>query len=236
MNLNYKYLIGIIAAIAVAALAVNLIFFDKGPSTGFKASANVVEVTDKNFEQEVLNSKIPVVIDFNADWCQPCKTYKPVFHKVADQYAGKVKFVSINVDNAPAVANLFGVQAIPATVFLSETNNIISAGAVSGALNEETLKKFLDFCLQPGAKLIPLFEKRDPNAPKPNDPNAQPAPKGDGTQVAPSPTVDPNTTPAPGPKAEPAVDPFAPKPNGEPSIVDPLPAPKNEPKPIDTES
>lgn len=161
MSFNAKSVLGILAAVAVAALAVNLIFFDKGPQPpAFAPSANVVEVTDLNFEQEVLNSKLPVIINFNADWCAPCKQYKPVFHKLADQYAGKVKFVSIDVDKAPGVAAIFQLQAIPATLFLSEKNNVISAGGAEGALTEEQLKKLVDYCLTPDAKLLPLFEKK----------------------------------------------------------------------------
>ena len=175
MSSKAKTILGIIAVTAFLALAINVLFFDKGPTPPVTTSANVVEVTDKNFQSEVLDSKIPVLIDFNATWCGPCKTYSPIFHKVADQYAGKVKFVSIDVDKAPAVANLFGITVIPATVFLSETNGVISAGAASGALDEATLKKLVDYCLTPGAKLIPLFERKKPgdaNDPAATDPNA----------------------------------------------------------------
>lgn len=237
MSSKAKTILGAIAVTAFLALAINVMFFDKGPSPTKVTSANVVEVTDKTFQTEVLDSKIPVIIDFNATWCGPCKTYSPVFHKVADQYAGKVKFVSIDVDKAPAVANLFGISAIPATVFLSETNGVISAGAASGALDEATLKKLVDYCLSPGAKLIPLFERKKPGDTA--DPNAAPtapkddsgAPKNDATPTKPD-TVTPKTddpTPIiPKENSAPVLQPL-PKDNEFPR-VDPLPHNDGPPK------
>ncbi|MDZ4833757.1 MAG: thioredoxin domain-containing protein [Candidatus Melainabacteria bacterium] len=238
--MKLKTLLGIIAAVALSALAINLIFFDKGPQpAAFKPSVNVVEVTDANFEAEILDSKLPVVIDFNATWCAPCKQYKPVFHKVADQYVGKVKFISIDVDKAPAVAALFGLKSIPATVFLSEANGIINGAGAQGALQEADLKKMLDLCLQPDAKLIPLFQKRPvaPNPPK-NDGTKPDAPKDD----APAVDAPKDATPAVDAPKEvvPAVDHLridinkepqadAPKP-GAAETADPKP-PELEPKP-----
>lgn len=198
--MKLKQVLLILGGIALAVLAINLAFFDKGPQpAAFKPSANVVEVTDKNFEDEVLNSKVPVVIDFNATWCQPCKQYTPTFHKVADQYVGKVKFISIDVDKAPGVTSLFGLNAVPVTVFLSETNGTISGAAGSGALSEDQLKKLLDTALAPGAKLVPLFQKKpidanDPtNGVKPDAPKdsvAPDAPKDDATPKTDAPKTD----------------------------------------------
>jgi thioredoxin 1 len=183
--MKLKSVLGILALVGVAALAVNLIFFDKGPQpAAFKASTNVIEVTDQNFEEEVLNSKVPVVIDFNATWCAPCKQYKPIFHKVADQYVGKVKFISIDVDQAPGVATLFGLKAIPITVFLSETDSTISGTAAPGALTEDQLKQMVEDSLKPTAKLKPFLKKKPidvapaaPDAPKSDDaPAVEPKP------------------------------------------------------------
>lgn len=129
-------------------------------------SVNVVEVTTATFEKEVLNSDVPVIIDFNATWCGPCKTFKPVFNAAADQYKGKVKFVSIDVDKSPEVAALFGIQAIPTVLFLkTNADGSISGGAAQGALNAEQFKKLLDYCLDPNAKLIKIFDKKA-DAPK----------------------------------------------------------------------
>lgn len=188
--MKLKTLLGIVAAIALSVLAIDLIFFDKGPQPAtFKASANVVEVTDQNFEDEVLNSKVPVVIDFNATWCGPCKQYSPIFNKVADQYVGKVKFISIDVDKAPGVASLFGLKSIPFTLFLSESNGTISGGAGSGALTEAQLKQLLDTCLKPGAKLVPIFQKKPIDANDPTNGTKPDAPK-DATPKTDAPKTD----------------------------------------------
>jgi thioredoxin 1 len=189
--MKLKTLLGILALVAVSALAIDLIFFDKGPQPAvFKASTNVVEVTDQNFEQEILNSKIPVVIEFNATWCGPCKQYTPIFHKVADQYVGKIKFVSIDVDKAPNVAALLGLKAIPFTLFLSESNDVISGAAAAGAITEDQLKQMLDTCMKPGAKLVQIFQKKaiDGTDPKGNGttPKTE-TPKIDAPKDAPEP-------------------------------------------------
>lgn len=200
MSQKTKIVIGVIVGTAFAALAINLIFFDKGPQPPvFKPSPNVVEITEQNFQTEVIDAKIPVVIDFNATWCGPCQKYAPTFHKVADEYAGKVKFVSVDVDKAPAVAALFGVTSIPATLFLSEKDGVISAGGAAGALDEQTLKTLLDYCLQPDAELLPIFRRRtpadntDPNAPKDQTPaSKEPNASPNGQNVMPAKPGGPN--------------------------------------------
>lgn len=70
-------------------------------------------VTEATFEKEVLQSELPVMIDFHADWCQPCKQQTPIVEEVAGELQGKVKFVSVDVDRAPRIAAAFRVQAIP---------------------------------------------------------------------------------------------------------------------------
>jgi len=72
-----------------------------------------VKLTDENFEQEVLKSDIPVLVDFWAEWCVPCKMLGPIIEELADEYAGKVKICKLDVDDAPATAGQFGVQSIP---------------------------------------------------------------------------------------------------------------------------
>jgi thioredoxin 1 len=72
-----------------------------------------IKLTDENFEQEVLKSDIPVLVDFWAEWCVPCKMLGPIIEELADEYAGKVKICKLDVDDAPATAGQFGVQSIP---------------------------------------------------------------------------------------------------------------------------
>jgi len=75
-----------------------------------------VHVNDENFESEVLNSDLPVLVDFFASWCGPCQMLAPTIEELADEYAGKAKIVKIDVDGAPATSQKMGVQSIPTIV------------------------------------------------------------------------------------------------------------------------
>ena len=81
------------------------------------AGANTREFTDHNFDSDVLQSDVPVLVDFWAEWCGPCRMLGPVIDQLADEYAGKVKVGKVNVDDAPQTAARFAVQSIP-TVML----------------------------------------------------------------------------------------------------------------------
>ena len=74
--------------------------------------------TEANYEAEVVSSDIPVMIDFYADWCGPCKMMGPVVAELAAEYEGKVKIGKCNVDENPAIARQFGVMSIPTFIFL----------------------------------------------------------------------------------------------------------------------
>lgn len=76
----------------------------------------IVHVTDENFESEVVKSDIPVIVDFFADWCGPCKMMGPIFEEVSAKFEGKVKFVKLNVDEAQNSAGTYGVMSIPTLI------------------------------------------------------------------------------------------------------------------------
>lgn len=78
--------------------------------------SNVKEVTDRTFESEVVNSKTPVLIDFYAQWCGPCKMMAPIIDEVAKDYEGKLKVVKVDVDESGEIAATYGVTAMPTFV------------------------------------------------------------------------------------------------------------------------
>jgi thioredoxin len=79
----------------------------------------VVSIQGSRFQDEVVKSPQPVVVDFYADWCGPCKMIEPIVHKLADEYDGKVKFVKIDTDANQDLAMKFGIMSIPTVMFFS---------------------------------------------------------------------------------------------------------------------
>ena len=83
-------------------------------------SENVQNISDADFEQVVLQSDVPVLVDFWAPWCGPCKMVGPVLEQIAGEYAGKAKVVKVNVDDNKQVAGSLGVQSIPTVVLYKD--------------------------------------------------------------------------------------------------------------------
>lgn len=99
------------------------------------------QFTEANFEQEVLQSDVPVVVDFYADWCGPCKMMSPVVEKLADTYADKVKIGKLNTDEAQSLAAKYGVMSIPNIVFFKNGEVVDrQVGAVPQSVLEEKIK------------------------------------------------------------------------------------------------
>ena len=96
---------------------------------------------DKNFEADVLKSEKPVLVDFWAEWCGPCKTLAPILDKVAKDYAGKLQVVKVNIDENPETPAKYSVRGIPTLMLFKDGN--IEATKV-GDLSESQLKEFLD--------------------------------------------------------------------------------------------
>jgi thioredoxin len=99
-----------------------------------QSTANVTHITDTNFDVEVLQSSMPVVVDCYATWCVPCHELAPIVDKLADKYAGKIKFFKVNVDESPKTAQKFQVDAIPRLLFFKDGKLVDSSlGLVSKA-------------------------------------------------------------------------------------------------------
>ena len=103
--------------------------------------AHPVEITDYTFDQEVIQSATPVLVDFWADWCAPCKMIAPMVDELADEYDGKVKFTKLDVDSNPMTATNFGIRGIPTLLIFKGGKPVES---VVGAVPKSTLKKKLD--------------------------------------------------------------------------------------------
>lgn len=84
------------------------------------ASQNIITITDDNFEAEVLNSDIPVLLDFWAEWCMPCKMLAPVIDDIAEELAGKVKVAKVDTDEARDTALRYNISAIPTLIIVKD--------------------------------------------------------------------------------------------------------------------
>src|SRR5262249_33164751 len=111
------------------------------PEGAFMAAENVIELTDENFEAEVLKSDKPVLVDFWAEWCMPCKMLGPTIDKLARDYNGKVKVGKVDTDANRDVSMRFGISAIP-TVILFKDGKI--AQKFVGLRKEQEFKEVLD--------------------------------------------------------------------------------------------
>jgi len=101
-------------------------------------------VNDSNFEEEVLKSDLPVLVDFFADWCGPCRMISPLIEELAQEYEGKMKICKANVDNAQALATQYGVSSIPTVVFFKNGEQVDQfKGALPKENIEEYIKKYL---------------------------------------------------------------------------------------------
>ena len=105
------------------------------------ASPNIVSLTKENFAQEVLKSPVPVLVDFWAEWCGPCKMIAPVLGELADEYDGRVKIGKVNIDNEQALAGEYGIRAIP-TLLLFHNGQV--AEQIVGLRSKRDLKASFD--------------------------------------------------------------------------------------------
>jgi thioredoxin 1 len=105
------------------------------------ASPNIVVVTQENFAEEVLQSTTPVLVDFWAEWCGPCKMITPILGELADEYEGRVKITKVNIDEQQALAAEYGIRAIP-TLLLFDKGQV--ADQIVGLRSKRDLKASFD--------------------------------------------------------------------------------------------
>ncbi len=104
-------------------------------------SDKIVQVTDASFDSEVLQSDLPVLVDYWAEWCGPCKMIAPVLNEVAEEYSGKVKIAKLNIDESPDTPPKYGIRGIPTLMIFKKGE--VEATKV-GAISKSQLMEFID--------------------------------------------------------------------------------------------
>ncbi len=104
-------------------------------------SKNIVHVSDESFEQEVLNASEPVLIDYWAEWCGPCKMIAPIIDELAEEYGEKIKIAKFNIDENPETPPKYGIRGIP-TLMLFKNGNVEATKV--GAVSKSQLAVFID--------------------------------------------------------------------------------------------
>ena len=104
-------------------------------------SSQIVHITDDSFDEEVTNSDKPVLVDYWADWCGPCKMIAPILDELSDEYSGRIKIAKLNIDENPATPPKYGIRGIP-TLMLFKNGNVEATKV--GAVSKSQLTAFID--------------------------------------------------------------------------------------------
>lgn len=104
-------------------------------------SEQVIHTSDDSFEADVIKSEVPVLLDFWAEWCAPCKMIAPMLTEIAEEYKGRLKIAKLNIDENPSIPPKFGIRGIP-TLILFKNGTV--EGQKVGALSKSQLTAFLD--------------------------------------------------------------------------------------------
>lgn len=105
------------------------------------SSDKVVHATDASFNDDVLNSDQPVLVDFWAEWCAPCRNIAPILDEIAEEYDGKLKVVKVDIDSNTVTPSKFGIRSIPSLLIFKNGENVNS---MVGSAAKEKLKAFID--------------------------------------------------------------------------------------------
>lgn len=105
---------------------------------------DVIPVNDLNFEEEVLKSDVPVLVDFTATWCQPCRAVAPLVEQLATEYKGRMKVTSLDIDESPGTAQKYGIRGVP-TLIVVKNGDIV--GQQVGAVPKVKIAALMDSAL-----------------------------------------------------------------------------------------
>ncbi len=100
-----------------------------------------ITLTEQNFDQEIIQSELPALVDFWAPWCGPCRMMGPVIDAIAEKYQGRVKVGKLNVDEAPGIASRYGIMSIP-TISIFKDGNVVDT--VVGAVPQQEIENRID--------------------------------------------------------------------------------------------